>query len=177
VTPTLRRPRSGGYTPEVSQLVIRDLAEADLEATARLAAMLVRQHHGFDADRFMLVEPVEEGYRRFLGTQLGAPDAVLLVAVLDDAIVGYLYGAVEGRSWELLLDRHGAIHDVFVDESFRRRGVARALLVEALRRLDPRVPRVVLSSATSNEAAQRLFRALGFRPTMVEMTRTPGRAS
>ena len=35
-------------------------------------------------------------------------------------------------------------------------------------------PRVVLHSATQNVAAQRLFARLGFRPTMVEMTREMG---
>jgi RimJ/RimL family protein N-acetyltransferase len=33
------------------------------------------------------------------------------------------------------------------------------------------VPRVVLSTAAQNEAAQRLFARSAFRPTMVEMTR------
>jgi hypothetical protein len=33
------------------------------------------------------------------------------------------------------------------------------------------MPRVVLGTADSNHAAQRLFTALGFRRTMVEMTR------
>jgi RimJ/RimL family protein N-acetyltransferase len=35
-------------------------------------------------------------------------------------------------------------------------------------------PRVVLMSAAPNVAAQRLFARLGFRPTMVEMTRELG---
>jgi ribosomal protein S18 acetylase RimI-like enzyme len=33
------------------------------------------------------------------------------------------------------------------------------------------VPRVVLSTAEKNEGAQRLFEGVGFRRTMVEMTR------
>jgi ribosomal protein S18 acetylase RimI-like enzyme len=32
-------------------------------------------------------------------------------------------------------------------------------------------PRVVLSTMVGNAAAQELFRACGFRPTMLEMTR------
>ena len=136
--------------------------------------MLVRQHHAFDPDRFMLVEPIEEGYRWFLGTQLGRPEGLLLVAELDGAIAGYLYGAVEERDWERLLDRHGAIHDIYVAESFRGRGLGKALLEEAFRRLAPLVPRIVLSSATANVGAQRLFASVGFRATMVEMTRTSG---
>jgi hypothetical protein len=32
-------------------------------------------------------------------------------------------------------------------------------------------PRIVLKTSTKNEAAQRLFASLGWRPTMMEMTR------
>jgi ribosomal protein S18 acetylase RimI-like enzyme len=159
----------------MNDLTIRPMRTEDLDAASRLAAMLVRQHHAFDADRFMLLEPVEQGYRWFLASQLDQADALLLVAEVDGITAGYLYGAIEARNWALLLDRHGAIHDVWVDPAFRRRGIARALLTEAFARLDPQVPRVVLSSATANHEAQRLFASLGFRSTMVEMTRTPRR--
>jgi ribosomal protein S18 acetylase RimI-like enzyme len=155
----------------VNDLIIREMRAEDLDATSRLAAMLVRQHHAFDAKRFMLIEPVEHGYRWFLGTQLGEPDVLLLVAEVDGAIAGYLYGAVEERDWAMLLDAHGAIHDLFVDEAFRGLGVGHGLLTEGLRRLDERAPRVVLYSASANVAAQRLFARVGFRNTMVEMTR------
>jgi ribosomal protein S18 acetylase RimI-like enzyme len=156
----------------VNDLIIRTMRSDDLDATTRLAGMLVRQHHAFDADRFMLVEPIEQGYRWFLGTQLEDPDVLLLVAEVGGAIAGYLYGAVEERDWAMLLDAHGAIHDVYVDDAFRQRGIGKALLTEAFKRLDQRVPRIVLYSATQNTQAQKLFASVGFRPTMVEMTRT-----
>jgi RimJ/RimL family protein N-acetyltransferase len=38
-------------------------------------------------------------------------------------------------------------------------------------------PRIILSTAKRNEAAQRLFARHGFRPTMIEMTREPSPAS
>lgn len=45
----------------------------------------------------------------------------------------------------------------------------------AIRWLETRgAPRVVLLSAARNESAQRLFERLGFRHTMVEMTREAG---
>jgi ribosomal protein S18 acetylase RimI-like enzyme len=154
----------------MSPVIVRDMEERDLDQVATLAAQLVRQHHAFDARRFLLVEPVEKGYRWFLESQLGEADVLLLVAEVDGAVAGYVYGAVEERNWALLLDAHGAIHDVFVDERFRRRGVARQLMEVALARLES-AGQVVLSSATDNVQAQALFRSLGFRSTMVEMTR------
>ena len=54
----------------------------------------------------------------------------------------------------------------------RRRGVGRLLLEATLRDLrSAGAPRVVLSDRRENEPAQRLFARLGFRRTMIEMTR------
>ncbi len=158
----------------MSDVTIRTMEARDLDQVAVLAAQLVRQHHAWDALRFMVVEPVEKGYRWFLDSQLGEPEVVLLVAEVDGAIAGYLYGAFEERDWNMLLDEHGAIHDIFVDARFRRRGIAKRLLEEAITRLETRVDQIVLGSATQNTQAQQLFASVGFRPTMVEMTRARG---
>lgn len=152
--------------------MIRPARPDDVPAAARLAAGLVRQHHAFDPDRFLLVEPVEEGYARFLRTQVDREGVVFLVAESEGEVVGYLLGGLEGRDWMLLLDDCGKIHDVFVEERARGRGIGAALVEEAVRRLCALgAPRVVLSTAWSNEGARRLFSRLGFRATMVEMTR------
>lgn len=151
---------------------VRAATGEDLGVVAKLAAELVRLHHRWDSKRFMLIEPVEQGYHRFFSGQLGDADVVLLVATRGGAIVGYLYAAIEGRDWNNLLDRHGAIHDVHVDESARKQGVASKLLEAACARLkELGAPRVVLMSAQANTEGQRLFEKSGFRRTMVEMTR------
>ena len=70
----------------------------------------------------------------------------------------------------------GVIHDLVVDPHHRREGLGTALLQAALRTLAERgAPRVVLSTAKRNEAAQRLFASAGFRATMIEMTRESSR--
>ena len=143
-----------------------------LPHVARLAGELVRMHHATDPARFLLVERVEEGYAYWFSRELARPGAVILVAVRGDEVLGYAYGTLEDRDWNMLLDAHGALHDVFVAEGGRRSGVGRALvtaMVAALERAG--APRVVLSTMVTNEAAQRVFRACGFRPTMLEMTR------
>jgi ribosomal protein S18 acetylase RimI-like enzyme len=130
-------------------------------------------HYDFDRRRFL--EPgadAEQGYAWFLGTQIEEEDALVLVVVEDDEVVGYVYATIEPRSWQMLLDEAAVIHDVIVDEPARRHGVAAALLEGAFEWIRRRgVPRVVLHTADQNAAAQRLFTRLGFRRTMVEMTR------
>lgn len=144
-----------------------------MQAVARLGALLVRQHHGFDERRFMPAgDDIEGGYAWFLGSQLREPDVLILVAARGSELLGYLYAAVEPRNWKELRDECGFIHDVVVDERFRGKGIATALVEAAAGWFVTRgMPRVVLWTADRNAAAQRLFARLGFRRTMVEMTR------
>ena len=159
--------------PVTDEAVIRRAVESDLPQVARLAADLVRMHHQQDGDRFLLVDRVEEGYGRWLLHELGREHAVVLVANVGARIVGYGYGTLEGRDWNMLLDAHGALHDVFVAPDARRAGIGVKLvnaMIAALEELG--APRIVLSTMVSNEGAQGLFRRCGFRPTMIEMTRS-----
>jgi ribosomal protein S18 acetylase RimI-like enzyme len=166
-----------GRLTRMAPAVIRALTPADLPAVAHLAAQLVRYHHALDPQRFLLVEPVEQGYARFFAAELEDPRAVLLAAVSGDAdaIVGYAYGRFEPRDWNLLLDAHGALHDVLVAEEARGGGTGEALVRAMCARLEALgAPRVVLSTAVQNVTAQALFERVGFRKTMIEMTREKG---
>jgi len=158
-----------------TDIIIRRAVAADLERAAQLAGRLARMHHEADRDRFFLPDQVEQGYRWWFTRELERPAAVVLVALVGPELVGYCYGALEERDWNLLLDRHGAIHDVYVDEQARRSGAGGQLLDAMIRELEALgAPRIVLSTMVNNERAQRLFRARGFRPTMLEMTRNGG---
>ena len=152
---------------------IRPATPADLPALGRLGVLLVRLHHDFDPQRFIAARPgTEQGYAGFLGTQLDDPDVVVLVAERDGAVVGYTYAGVEGWDWMALRGPAGVLHDIVVDPAARGQGVGRLLLDATLAALTARgAPRVVLSTAAGNEAAQRLFARAGFRRTMIEMTR------
>jgi ribosomal protein S18 acetylase RimI-like enzyme len=153
-------------------LVVRRAEPRDLPRLGALAGALVRFHHASDPARFLLVEGVEAGYARWLGSELERREAVVLAAELDGEVVGYGYATLEGRDWGSLLDDHGEIHDVMVLESARRSGAGRALLRELVAELEALgAPRIVLYTMTSNVPAQRLFEAEGFRRTMLELTR------
>ena len=67
-----------------------------------------------------------EGYAWFLSSQLKHKDVVVLVAERGGAIIGYVYAGLEPTSWKELREACGFIHDVVVEESSRRMGVARA---------------------------------------------------
>lgn len=160
----------------MSNVRIRPAAPADLEAVGRLGALLVRTHYDFDPDRFIAARPgTEQAYGSFLGSQLQESNILVLVAEIGGEVVGYTYAGVEGYDYMLLRGPAGVLYDIVVDPAHRGQGIGRLLLdatVEALRANG--APRVVLSTAERNEAAQRLFARAGFRRTMIEMTRELG---
>jgi len=154
-------------------VAIRPAAPADATAMGRLGALLVRTHHDFDPDRFIAATPqTEHGYGAFLGRQLAEPNIVLLVAERDGEVVGYTYAGIEGTDYMALRGPAGVLYDIVVDPAHRGQGVGRMLLDATLKALQAKgAPRVVLSTAERNGAAQRLFARAGFRRTMIEMTR------
>jgi ribosomal protein S18 acetylase RimI-like enzyme len=162
-------------TPSDSQSgpIVRRATPADLQRIGRLGALLVEEHHGFDPQRFLAARPgTPEGYASFISTQLEDPNVAVLVAEDREEVIGYAYAAVEGYDYMALRGPAGVLHDVVVDPVHRGRGMGRLLLHATLEFLRSRgAPRVVLSTAARNEAAQRLFAGVGFRRTMIEMTR------
>ncbi len=152
---------------------VRRAERDDLQVLGRLGASLMRAHHGYDPQRFMApgTHP-EAGYARFLGSQLDRPDVAIFVAEDQEEVVGYVYAGIEPISWKELRDKCGYVHDLVVDDTHRRRGLGTALMQAALAWMTERgLPRVVLWTAQPNETAQRLFDRLGFRRTMIEMTK------
>jgi len=153
--------------------VVRTATSQDLPTLGRLGALLVQEHHDFDARRFLAPRVgTPADYGRFLGSQLDDPDVTVLVAEDGDDVIGYAFVAIEGTDYMSLRGPAGVLHDLIVDPEHRGRGVGSLLLRAVLSHLRARgVPRVVLSTAWRNEAAQRLFERTGFRRTMIEMTR------
>ena len=154
-------------------VVVRKAEPRDLESLGRLGAMLMETHYAFDSLRFLAPHPgVEHGYAAFLGSRIDSPDDVIFVAEKDGRIAGYLFAALEPMSWKELRGPAGFIHDIAVEEADRRTGIATMLMSAAMEWLrEHGAPRVVLGTAAPNQAAQALFHRLGFRDTMIEMTK------
>jgi ribosomal protein S18 acetylase RimI-like enzyme len=153
--------------------VIRRAARNDLRHIGQLGALLVAAHHDFDSRRFLAATSgTKEAYASFLGTRLDAADAAIFVAEQNADVIGYAYVVVESYDYMALRGPAGILHDLIVDPECRSRGVGRALLEAVLAYLQSRgLSQLVLSTAERNEAAQRFFAGMGFRRTMIEMTR------
>ena len=75
---------------------IRQATKDDVPALGRLGASLMRLHYAFDTQRFLAPSGnPEEGYGRFLGSQLRDVDATVFVADRAGEVVGYVYAGLE----------------------------------------------------------------------------------
>ena len=89
-----------------------------------------------------------------------SPATVLLVARVAGSIVGMLTLVI----FRIPTGVRAIIEDVVVDEAHRGRGIAEALTHEALARAKAAGARTVdLTSRPSREAANRLYRRIGFQ--------------
>lgn len=154
-------------------LVVRLATAADEEVLGRLGALLVVEHHDFDPKRFLAPTPdMPKAYGRFLTSQIGQSGKLVLVAERDGAVVGYAFGGMEGFDYMALRGPAAVLYDLVVEPAHRRQGVGSALLNAAFEDFTKRgAPRVLLFTAYKNQGAQSLFERVGFRRTMIEMTR------
>jgi [ribosomal protein S18]-alanine N-acetyltransferase len=87
--------------------------------------------------------------------ELSKPAGLCLAAVHEDELWGYTVCSRYDIDWHIM--------NVAVDPSFRRLGVASALLAEVYRRADDPLARFTLEVRRSNEEAISLYQRDGFR--------------
>jgi ribosomal protein S18 acetylase RimI-like enzyme len=151
---------------------VRAATPEDMPQLGRMGERLCRDHHELDPDRFFILDDMAPGYGRFLARELENEAVVLLVAEVEGRIAGYAYGRMEDRDWNSLRDACAVGVDLYVAPDLRDRGIGRRLCEALVRAFEQRgAPRVVVHAAARNERAVAFYESLGFRPTMVELTR------
>jgi len=116
-------------------------------------------------NRTCLPENYSRGF--FLSLHKSYPD-LFLVAERDGEVVGYIMCRIEGTIWRPRLKR-GHVISIAVLPEHRRKGIATALLKEALSRMAERygASECYLEVRVSNTPAIRLYEKLGFKKTDV----------
>jgi len=160
-------------------VTIRAATVADVESVLPMVARVVALHEEWDAARYRALGDVVERYRSWLPERAGDARSVFLVASVGEGVVegvmegvvGFLVAGVEGNIPIYETVEFGFIHDMWVEPEWRCRGVAGALVREAVARFGGMgVKQVRLETAAGNEGARRVFAEAGFRVTAVEMS-------
>jgi GNAT superfamily N-acetyltransferase len=149
---------------------IRRADKQDARQIAEFAIKLFAQHHEYDSRRFAEISSVE-GAENFYGNQTETEDAAILVAEIENTIVGFAYIQFEPMDYANLLENAAWLHDLYVEETARKFNAGKFLL-EASKKVAEELgaDKLMLSVAAKNEFAKDFFERSGFRETMVEMT-------
>jgi GNAT superfamily N-acetyltransferase len=149
---------------------IRRARAGDEKKVAELLLKLVEQHVDYDPERFSNFVTLH-GAAEFYKSRFDVQDAAVLVAEVEDRIVGFAYIEFEKLDYESLLENAAWLHDIFVERGERSDGVGKRLL-EAARNAASELGagKLLLTVAAKNDVAQDFFEKAGFRQTMLEMT-------
>lgn len=143
-----------------------------MDAVLPLIAKTCAFHQAADPQKYPFLPEPEKRYGGWLKRSIGDPNMVFLVGAEDERIVAFLVATIDDEIPIYQVKRYGFVQDVFVDEAYRHRGIAKALMLEAMSRLAAMgIKQVRLDVLERNEPARRLFASCGFRTSIVEMIR------
>jgi len=130
---------------------------------------LIEQHVAYDPVRFSRIGN-REAMANYYGGRAEADMAAVLVAEIDDRIVGFAYLEFEPILYAELAVKVAWLYDIFVDKAERHEGVGQRLLDVIEREARSfGAQKVMLSVAAKNEIGFSFFERAGFRTTMYEM--------
>jgi ribosomal protein S18 acetylase RimI-like enzyme len=155
-------------------MLIRPATSDDVEAVLPMVAQICAFHERLDSAKYGFLPHPDERYRGWLTNRAGDSRSVFLVAQPDtpNRLIGFIVATIEREIPIYRLDEFGFIHDLWVEPDFRKQGVGKALAESAVSRFHQLgVSQIRLDTAAANESARRLFAAVGFRPSVVEMLR------
>ena len=148
-------------------VTVRHATRADAEAIAGYAVALFELHAKWDPRRFTQIATLE-GATGFYGDRAEAGS--VLVAEVDGKTAGFAYFEYEPTLYAELATRVLWLHDIYVGEEFRGKGVGREVLnsvTTEAKRLGAN--KVLLTVAARNDEGRSFFERIGFETTMHEM--------
>ncbi len=149
---------------------IRPATAADISAILPMVQKICDMHRTMDPQRYPFVDDIAERYRGWLRKRSEDADSVLLVASVGETAAGFIVGEILDEIPVFTLTRYGFLHDLWVEPQFRRQGIARKLLIEAMARLKARgVSQIRGDTAHRNNESRELLEGLGFRASTILM--------
>jgi ribosomal protein S18 acetylase RimI-like enzyme len=149
----------------------RTATAADVPFVLPMVRAICDLHQQSDAQRFRVRDDVLDRYASWLPVRASDARSVFLVAERGDgSLAGFTVGTIEPEVPIFWVPECGWMHDLWVQPSDRRQGVAQQLTKMLLARFAVLgVDQVRLHTGAFNDSARTMFATMGFRPCVVEM--------
>ncbi|GET43076.1 GNAT family N-acetyltransferase [Microseira wollei] len=153
--------------------MIRPATPADVAAILPMVAKICALHETWNEAKYGFLPNPEQRYEGWLKRLAMNERSVFLVASAPEQpgkLVGFIVATVEKEIPIYRLKEYAFIHDLWVEEEYRRSGIARQMVMESIDQFKLRgVKQIRLDLDAVNESARRLFSSCGFRVSTIEM--------
>lgn len=145
---------------------VRDAVEGDAESIVDLIVRLKRLHSEFDP-LLKVRDDLTQKVKEWLGRVMKSDRHIVLVAETDDGkVIGVLVGEVRDRIF-YEPSEEGVIMDFYVMPEYRRRGIGKLMLDEAIKRLREKGAKLISAEfPAQNQISSSFYKKYGFRPMM-----------
>ena len=154
------------------EYVVRVATKRDLDRVAYLWIELMEFHVRLSR-QFDYNKDFRRGYMKFIAKALANRKGRVFVATKEDEMIGYLFCQIVKNQGPFKEKWIGIIHDAFIKEGHRRKGIASRMTDEALawfRENDVSV--VQVGMAANNAIAKQVWAKLGFEPHLIQSRMT-----
>jgi len=154
----------------ILQMIIRPLKANEVDKLLVLWKEFMNDPSAIDGPLIIADDENTGKMREFVGKLVAEEPRQVLVAEEGGELVGYLIFQKQAKMALRTIRQWGYISDLYVDPSFRSRGIGKALLKRCLAELESLgVSHVRLNVWSENHRAMRLYKESGFREYLVLM--------
>ena len=144
------------------EITIREATMEDMPSMLKLWTKLMEFHRTLST-HFELADDAENVWESFVRKQLDELNSLLIVAEFSGSIVGFSLASIQSNIPVFKINKYGVIYDLFVEETFRGRGIGRKIFDFAREWFEQNgVEHLQVSVAHHNPVAQRFWHAMGF---------------
>lgn len=142
---------------------IRKAKHKDVERILDLWCEFMDFHEQYDSI-FKRSKSGHSEFRKFLKERISDRNSLVIVALEEEIICGYLLAKIETRPPVFLDRKHVVIFDLAINEKLRRKGIGEKLFNESVEWFKKKkINRVELTVATSNPVSMKFWTKMGFK--------------
>jgi len=150
---------------------IREAKLKDVEEISYLNSLLMKYHLRFDK-YWAVKKNARKQFANYMKKMIRSPNAFVIVAEDNRKIVGYTFGKIIKHPPVLKIERAGHLNDMFVLESYRRKGTGSKMTHELFKWFKSKgLDYAELDVDFRNKVGMRAWKSLGFKENTVEMKR------
>lgn len=147
-------------------IIVREATHEDLDKMKSIWIEFIDYHAGIDSV-FERSRSGHECFGQFVSERIDKPEWRVLVAEIDDKIVGHIMGTIQSRPPVFKSLRFGYVQDIAVRSAFRRRGVGTQLFEHLVQWYKSEsVHRIELDVVTANDVSNSFWKKVGCRDLM-----------